>query len=145
MRERLRHIADGDQDGYLTYNEFKRMVEALPFNRKLLRFLVTGVIAGRPKESKRKIARHEYLKVAEEAPLIESYVENYSCCPPAIFILLLTIAEIVLFVYYYFDMQDKKINVTLLTGVPMYSPLIWDPHRRYEVWRYFSYIFLHSG
>ena len=47
-----------------------------------------------------------------------------------------------MFVYYAVDMG---MPVGAFAPVPFYSPLIYNPFRRYEAWRFLSYALIHSG
>ena len=45
------------------------------------------------------------------------------------------------FIYYAVEMGGVGPN----GPVPFKSPLIYDPFRRYEAWRFLSYMLIHSG
>ncbi len=42
-------------------------------------------------------------------------------------------------------MSGTEYPITATSGVPLYSPLIYNPSRRYEAWRFLSYMLLHQG
>ncbi|VDK72519.1 unnamed protein product [Onchocerca ochengi] len=71
-----------------------------------------------------------------------SYLQQYNCFPPPLFMICISILEIVIYVYYV---------VQLGTGIEMYGPipqqslLIFNPHKTDEVWRYLTYMFIHIG
>lgn len=71
------------------------------------------------------------------------YLKNYNCMPPPIFILCVSVAELIVFIYYAIKLETKQwLTVTdALTS----SPLIYDPYHREEAWRFFSYMLLHAG
>lgn len=70
-----------------------------------------------------------------------SYDEYYTCCPPPLFIILASLIEVAFYVYYCVQLREFS-----FTGpTPLHSPLIYDPHRRYEAWRFLSYALLHKG
>lgn len=69
------------------------------------------------------------------------YIAEYSCCPPPLLIPLLCAAEVGVFVYYAVNMG----NLGPYSPVPWSSPLIYNPKRRMEAWRFISYMFLHAG
>jgi rhomboid-related protein 1/2/3 len=50
-----------------------------------------------------------------------------------------------IFIYYVFDLKNCGIAVNARAGVPMYSPLIYNPCKRYEAWRFLTYMFIHQG
>ena len=54
-------------------------------------------------------------------------------------------SQLAIFIYYLIDMGKKDDSVTFLAGAPLDSPLIFNPSRRYEAWRYLTYMFIHAG
>uniref|UniRef100_UPI0037E85144 rhomboid-related protein 2 n=1 Tax=Semicossyphus pulcher TaxID=241346 RepID=UPI0037E85144 len=72
-----------------------------------------------------------------------TYLERANCCPPPIFIILISIAELAMFIYYAVWKPQKQ-WVTLDDGI-WNSPLTYKPERRQEAWRFFSYMFVHAG
>lgn len=61
---------------------------------------------------------------------------------PPFFIIFISIFQLFSFVYYALR-TDEPLS---LTGpVPFKSKLIYDPRRRYEIWRYLTYMFIHAG
>lgn len=64
------------------------------------------------------------------------YVDTFSCWPPPYFILLVSIVEIICFVYHF--IADSS-------NLPIDSMLIYRPDRKSEVWRFFLYMLLHAG
>ncbi|XP_035991143.1 rhomboid-related protein 2 [Fundulus heteroclitus] len=75
--------------------------------------------------------------------LRSDYLERANCRPPPIFIILISIAELVVFIYYAVWKPQKQ-WVTLDEGI-WRSPLTYDPHKREEAWRFVSYMFVHAG
>ena len=73
--------------------------------------------------------------------VIRRYLEEYNCMPPPIFILTISIIEIALFIYYCIVL-DK---ISAIGPIPWQSSLIYNPCKRYEIWRFFTYIFIHAG
>lgn len=71
-----------------------------------------------------------------------SYLQQYSCCPPPVFLLILTLAEIAIYIYYVVEMKS---GVSVSGPVPTQSPLIYNPYRRREAWRFGSYALIHIG
>lgn len=92
-----------------------------------------------------------------------SYLEQYNCLPPPVFMLIITIVEVcplehlgrriqmrklpfcwqvIFYVYYVIDMKS---GISISGPVPTQSPLIYNPCRREEAWRYVSYMFIHIG
>lgn len=52
-----------------------------------------------------------------------------------------SVAQVGVFIYYAVTMEE----VGPYSPVPWSSPLIYDPRRRMEAWRFISYMFLHAG
>ncbi|KAL8608160.1 hypothetical protein ACOMHN_016615 [Nucella lapillus] len=75
----------------------------------------------------------------------DDFLANYNCCPPPIFILFISIAEIVIFIIYALELKDMGRPVTATSGVAMYSPLVYSATRRYEAWRFLTYMLMHQG
>ncbi|XP_068179692.1 rhomboid-related protein 2 isoform X2 [Antennarius striatus] len=71
------------------------------------------------------------------------YLERANCCPPPIFIILISIAELAVFIYYAVWKPQKQ-WVTLEEGI-WKSNLTYKPEHRQEAWRFISYMFVHAG
>lgn len=61
---------------------------------------------------------------------------------PPFFIIFISIFQLFSFVYYAFRADEP---LSLVGPVPFKSKLIYDPRRRYEIWRYLTYMFIHAG
>ncbi|XP_073703705.1 rhomboid-related protein 2 [Garra rufa] len=75
--------------------------------------------------------------------LRETYLERANCCPPPIFIILVSLAELGVFIYYAVWRPQTQ-WVTLGVGI-WESPLTYKPEQREEAWRFLSYMFVHAG
>ncbi|KAM4735161.1 rhomboid-related protein 2 isoform 1-T2 [Anableps anableps] len=75
--------------------------------------------------------------------LRSKYLERANCCPPPIFIIAVSIAELAVFIYYAVWKPQKQ-WVTLDEGI-WKSPLTYNPDKREEAWRFVSYMFVHAG
>ena len=73
------------------------------------------------------------------------YSEKYSCWPPPLFILTISLIQIIVFLYYHLTHESRDESGKEVSAVPTDSILIYDPDKRYEVWRFLLYIFIHSG
>ena len=72
-----------------------------------------------------------------------AYVEEFSCRPPTLVMVLLTLSELCLYLYTVLDLTDHRgqpVPVTWTGPVPYCSPLIYNPQRRHEAWRFLSYM-----
>ncbi|XP_005093059.1 rhomboid-related protein 2 [Aplysia californica] len=128
--DQLLEQADRDADRHITYREFVHMMthdltaeERKPF-RRMMRAAIADIIPRRQRED---------------------FLANYNCCPPPLFIPLISVAEIVIFIVYAIELKDRGTPVTATSGVAMYSPLVYKPTRRYEAWRFITYMFMHQG
>lgn len=61
---------------------------------------------------------------------------------PPFFIVFISIFELVAFVYYAMLSEEP---LTLIGPVPFNSRIIYNPYRRYEIWRYLTYMLIHAG
>lgn len=61
---------------------------------------------------------------------------------PPFFIAFVSIFELCVFVYYASRAEEP---LTLLGPIPFKSKLIYSPYRRYEIWRFLTYAFIHAG
>lgn len=73
----------------------------------------------------------------------DKYLERANCFPPPIFIILISLGELAVFIYYAVWKPQKQ-WVTLDEGI-WNSPLSYKPEHRQEAWRFFSYMFVHAG
>ena len=72
-----------------------------------------------------------------------AYVEEFSCSPPTLVMILLTVSELAVYLYTIFSITDSKgqpVPITWTGPVPYCSPLIYNPRRRHEVWRFLTYM-----
>ncbi|KAK2142228.1 hypothetical protein LSH36_983g00006 [Paralvinella palmiformis] len=131
--------ADEDQDGFLSYREFMDLVtmeEGGVAIRKsdLTRFqwtMRTFVSSVVPNHARRK----------DGTEVVEHYIDHYNCKPPPLFMILISVIEVIVFIIYAVELNKLGTPVTATTGCPLYSPLIYSPARRYEAWSYTHLIF----
>lgn len=71
----------------------------------------------------------------------KAYKERYKCCPPPLFIILISAAQLGVFIYYAATYDEWLAFPSQLLS----NPLIFDVSKREQVWRFFSYMFLHAG
>ena len=122
--------SDWDKNRYITFDEFLHMVQAKetiaihPHIHNLVRYSSIAVV---PKN--------------QRFTTVRSYIDQYTCLPPPLFMIAISIIEIAVFVFY-----CVKLDEISTTGpVPYESDLIYNPRRRFEVWRYFTYALIHAG
>ncbi|KAJ0060234.1 hypothetical protein NL108_004097, partial [Boleophthalmus pectinirostris] len=71
------------------------------------------------------------------------YFHQNRLCPPPVFIAVVTIVQIIVFMCYGI-MLNKWVLQTYQPDF-MKSPLVYHPGHRAQVWRFFSYMFMHVG
>ncbi|XP_051027355.1 rhomboid-related protein 2 [Acomys russatus] len=76
-------------------------------------------------------------------PVRRTYLERASCLPPPLFIILISLAELAVFIYYAVWKPQKQ-WITLDEGI-LKSPFTYRPEKREEAWRFISYMLVHAG
>ncbi|XP_043686829.1 protein rhomboid [Vespula pensylvanica] len=102
-------------------NDFHLLVREPPLFRRMVRMIGDEFLT---KERDRKY-----------------YADHYTCCPPPLFIILITLVELCFFTYY----TVIKGEVNPSGPVPIDSVFIYRPDKRLELWRFAFYMFLHAG
>eukprot|EP00095_Tigriopus_kingsejongensis_P010040 snap_masked-scaffold231_size243715-processed-gene-1.20 protein:Tk10040 transcript:snap_masked-scaffold231_size243715-processed-gene-1.20-mRNA-1 annotation:"rhomboid-related protein 3" len=73
------------------------------------------------------------------------YAPTYSCSPPTLFLVVMTLIQIACYILSI--VAPSTLGITHNFGErlwPTDSVLIYNPKRRYEAWRFISYMFLHG-
>lgn len=65
------------------------------------------------------------------------YEEEYSCSPPPLTMVTISVIEIFLYLY------DAIAHGAVAVEGPAATLFIYNPYRRYELWRYVTYMFVH--
>ncbi|XP_014487136.1 PREDICTED: protein rhomboid-like isoform X1 [Dinoponera quadriceps] len=166
--------ADLDDSGYLEYPEFIAMIHRKDMQGIFGHFMqryVQSVIPQRPCRAMRQTSvgsryypqrqfstvMHAPSSFGDSQPfqqqtstITESslrssdypdglYEDEYSCRPPAVAMIIISIIEIILFMY---DVIKHK---SLSVEGPAATLFIYNPHKRYQAWRYLTYMFVHVG
>lgn len=119
--------ADANADGKLNYQEFVDMIHH-PALRPIFGHLVSRYI------------HYVVPRVGGEQTQTDGqYEDEYTCCPPPVGMIIISLVEIILFCV------DAAKGSTLSVTGPVADVLIYDPRRRYEAWRYITYMFVHIG
>lgn len=100
-----------------------------------------------------EVVREYRLNTEQETKLesmirVFAFVEEFSCSPPTLVMLGLTLLELVMFVYTCVTItqsDSRPLPITWTGPVPYCSYLIYNPRRRGELWRFLSYMFVHIG
>ncbi|XP_040563771.1 rhomboid-related protein 2 [Lepeophtheirus salmonis] len=73
-----------------------------------------------------------------------SYLDQYSCLPPPIFLFLISLVQIGIFTWHAILLTNM--GKTVGPNEPVYlGYLIFNPFKKREVWRFVTYMFVHSG
>ncbi|GLG99129.1 hypothetical protein R5R35_012168 [Gryllus longicercus] len=124
--------ADEDQSGYLDMREFEKMVHTKEF-RSLMGHMVSAYIRSTIVPRKHARGPTDVLDARGD------YEDEYSCSPPSVCMLVISVIEIVTY------MWDVIKDGNHAASGPAATIFIYDPQKRYEVWRYATYMFVHVG
>ncbi|EZA49680.1 rhomboid-related protein 3-like isoform X3 [Ooceraea biroi] len=132
----IMHKVDLDESGYLEYPEFIAMIHRKDMQGifgHLVQRYVHSVIPQRPTRAMRQTS------VGSSDYPDGLYEDEYSCRPPAVAMIIISLIEIILFLY---DVIKHK---SLSVEGPAATLFIYNPHKRYQAWRYLTYMFVHVG
>jgi len=98
-----------------------------------------------------EVVRDYRLTTEQESTLknavrVFAFVEEFSCKPPTFVMGFITLLELASFVYtstYLYTTYE--VPLTWTGPVPYCSALIYNPSRRWEIWRFASYMLVHIG
>ena len=131
MQEKILANVDKNGDNAIDYEEFLDLVrgENSGFGRR------------------QRQAFRQLLKQTIEfiVPYKYSYQNQYTCNPPPFFLLSMSLLQAVVFAYNCVIFYQVLGHVGLNGPVPHCSHLIFNPNKRYQVWRYLTYMLIHSG
>ncbi|XP_012252365.1 rhomboid-related protein 3 isoform X1 [Athalia rosae] len=133
----IMHAADLDDSGYLDYPEFIAMIHRKDmqgvFGHYVQRYVHCMVPQRRTPSQSSQMSRYS-------GDTIDGlYEEEYSCSPPAIAMVIISLLEIILFLY------DAIAHKALSVEGPAAQLFIYHPNKRQQVWRYVTYMFVHVG
>lgn len=66
------------------------------------------------------------------------YADTFKCWPPPYFIMLVSVIEVVVFVYHLLTNPPNS-------SVPIDSIFIYRPDKKHEIWRFLLYMLMHAG
>ncbi|XP_030040172.2 rhomboid-related protein 2 isoform X2 [Manduca sexta] len=159
--DKIMVLADSDNSGYLDFAEFVAMMHnpdlKAVFGHFVARYIHSIIPHRNPIDTTgtrpRTYVGHQtavflmqetttsnnvYETATPDLPLYGTYEEEYSCWPPAICMILISLVEIVLFCY------DAAQGNTQANG-PIAQIFIYNPHKRQEAWRFVTYMLVHVG
>ncbi|KAJ8675416.1 hypothetical protein QAD02_011202 [Eretmocerus hayati] len=138
----IMHKADLNDSGYLEYPEFIAMIHRKDMQGVFGQFVhkyVQCMVPGRPCPSGTLQTQRSISHGGGGDFTDGLYEEEYSCNPPAVAMIIISLIEIVIFLY------DTLANNARPIEGPMAEVFIYDPTKRYQIWRYFTYMFVHVG
>ncbi|XP_039297527.1 rhomboid-related protein 2 isoform X2 [Nilaparvata lugens] len=135
---KLIKLSDKNRDGHIDFAEFIHLLETdegrAHFNHLLSQYIhyTVPVRSAGPRRRAGVKGRR-----GADSPDGE-YEDEYSCFPPPLCMVLVSVIEIAVFAY---DMY--------LTGDSIFGPaadfFIYNPFKRSEFWRFLTYMFVHAG
>ncbi|KAL5965265.1 Rhomboid-related protein 2 [Taenia solium] len=92
----------------------------------------------------------EPLTIMDEEYIPEFYLKATKCLPPPIFCTVMVLVQLAVFIYYALQLNrrvefEPANALTWASGFPYFSPLFFDPRRRREVWRFFTYFLIQQA
>lgn len=127
--DELLEMADTDGNGKISFAEFKKMIRAHYLGILRPRFLLLA-----------RLAAVAVVPKNRRATAVRLNMEENNGRPP-VFMALLSLVQLAVFVYYAWT--QKELSPTGL--VPKDSPLVYDPRKRQEAWRFVTLMFVHVG
>ncbi|XP_049541255.1 protein rhomboid [Anopheles darlingi] len=121
--------SDGNNDGHLDFEEFYKLSTEHPYIFRDLCIRYCRVVVPRRTPN-----------IGDETD--GEYESSMKIWPPPLTMIIFSIMEIIFFVVDIIKTDNQ--NGTSTNG-PMASLFIYNPHLRYEVWRFLTYMFVHIG
>ncbi|XP_048482327.1 rhomboid-related protein 2 isoform X4 [Plutella xylostella] len=135
--DKIMTLADRDNSGYLDFAEFVEMMHnpmlKPVFGHFVARYVHSIIPQRNPVDTTASGRSKCYFTYTDG-----TYEEEYSCWPPAVCMIIISLVEIVLFCY------DAAQGKTDATG-PIAKVFIYNPHRRDQAWRFLTYMLVHVG
>jgi len=134
--QKLLRYADTNKDGFINKREIVQL-ESQDTSKTAAGAGVREEDVTMLKKGWKRVGRFVLPKQEDQL----EYYEHYSCMPPPMFMILISVIEIAFYIY-------NSATYDNWFGFPYQlidSPLIFNPRFREQVWRFFSYMFLHAG
>ncbi|XP_067314471.1 rhomboid-related protein 3 isoform X3 [Pseudorasbora parva] len=156
--EVLLALADGNADGKICYQDFVNLVSSadeLEMSNKRSNSFRRAILQGSRQLRNsalreevglglsRRLVRHVAYETLPREMDRKWYFDSYTYCPPPWLMLVITIAEVVVFMYYGLQLNRWVLQVS--SPYFLKGPLPYHPQLRAQAWRYLSYIFMHAG
>uniref|UniRef100_A0A0R3RFF1 Rhomboid domain-containing protein n=1 Tax=Elaeophora elaphi TaxID=1147741 RepID=A0A0R3RFF1_9BILA len=124
--------ADRNRDNILDFNEFSQLVTSADAQKKKLKVLMYSVA--------------DTVIAKTDRPIVHTYIDEYNCLPPPIFVLSISLLQVATFVYYMCGRSENLFTYCAGCWIDgTIGPFLFAPSLRYQAWRFFSYQFLHQG
>uniref|UniRef100_A0A1I7VU98 Rhomboid family protein n=1 Tax=Loa loa TaxID=7209 RepID=A0A1I7VU98_LOALO len=124
--------ADRNRDNVLDFNNFSQLVTSADAQKKKLKVLMYSVA--------------DTVIAKTDRPTVHTYIDEYNCLPPPIFVLSISLLQIATFVYYMYGRPENPFTYCAGCWIDgAIGPLLFAPSLRYQAWRFFSYQFVHQG
>ncbi|XP_026740286.1 rhomboid-related protein 2 isoform X2 [Trichoplusia ni] len=137
--DKIMKLADRDNSGFLDFNEFVAMMHnpdlKAVFGHFVARYVHSIIPQRGPVDTTGPWTGFRAVSTTDRDG---TYEEEYSCWPPAICMILISLVEIVLFCY------DAAEGYTQANGT-IAKLFIYNPHKRQEAWRFLTYMLVHVG
>lgn len=139
--KKIMKMADQNGDEKLCYQEFVDLLECKDFQYKLNKYATAYVhhLIPQPKKAKTTNFLRRSLQISDEDE--PDVCNEYSCFPPPVFMLLITVLEFALFITDEVTQEGSSLTVSGIIG----KHLLFDPNKKKEVWRFVTYMFVHIG
>ncbi|CAG9862275.1 unnamed protein product [Phyllotreta striolata] len=131
--------ADASGDEQLNFEEFEQFLQTKDF-QYLFHSGVSTYLRHLVPHRKAAVERYSARSLTA-APDEPNLCDQYSCCPPPVFMFLISMLELALFLTDELTQKDSTLSATGVTA----RYLIYDPDRKQEVWRFLTYMFVHIG
>uniref|UniRef100_A0A7I4YAS0 rhomboid protease n=2 Tax=Haemonchus contortus TaxID=6289 RepID=A0A7I4YAS0_HAECO len=161
---RLFRAFDLDHDGYIPTTDLKRAIRDSAFSFGLNPDEVVTMIANIDQNGDKLIDFSEFCTLMSRVKHLRlrhlmfraaqfvvprskrtehfDYLQKYKCCPPPLFMVIISIIQVAIYIYYTAESGE---GISITGPVPTKSPLIFNPYRKDEVWRFITYMFIHIG
>ncbi|KAM3722480.1 Rhomboid-related protein [Dirofilaria immitis] len=124
--------ADKNRDNVLDFNEFSQLVTSADAQTKKLKILMYSVA--------------DTVIAKTDRPTVHTYIDEYNCLPPPVFVLSISLLQVATFVYYMYGQSENPFTYCAGCWVDgTIGPFLFAPTVRYQAWRFFSYQFVHQG
>ncbi|XP_058975088.1 protein rhomboid [Musca domestica] len=135
VAQQILKMSDNDNNGYLDFEEFYAMSKRHKWMIRNLLASYCRMVVPPPKP-------------LEGDQLDGAYEKQMSICPPPLTMVIFSLVEIIMFLVDVIHFQDDPENNRRIgesTNGPAATLFIYNPYKRYESWRFVTYMFVHVG